>query len=131
MFGKRRLPSEFDELSQAISEAILHSKDVQKALNHLHEKKLLGKRNIISLVLNIEVLNTVLDKIKSKKPKEDQSSTPIPLSQIDGKKLSAQEVAFEEYFGQHFDEQVWLKKWRLRLDTLSSEDNTPPPETHS
>jgi hypothetical protein len=128
MFGRRKLPSEFDELSQAISEAILHSKDVQKALDNLHEKKLLGQKNVISLVLNIEVLNMVLGKIKRGNPPEQRAASQKCPDHIDGKKLSAKERAFEEYFAHHFNEQEWLKKWRLQFDALSAD--FPSPEPH-
>ncbi|RMF87334.1 MAG: hypothetical protein D6736_13065 [Nitrospinota bacterium] len=120
MSRKKRVPDEFAELSQAISEAIARSKEVQEALNHLHEKNLLGAQNLISLVLQIEISS--IEKEVSQGENARRLSPPgRRVYQVDGRKLSAKEIAFEDYFARHFNEQEWLKKWHLRLDSPSEE----------
>jgi hypothetical protein len=42
---------------------------------------------------------------------------PRPLQRVDGKTLSENEVRFEEYFNQRFDEKHWMKKAKIRFDS--------------
>ena len=52
-----------------------------------------------------------------------KKKTPVPpssskLSQwVDGKALSENEIRFEEYFNQRFDEKHWMKRAKIRFDS--------------
>ena len=45
------------------------------------------------------------------------SVTPDPLQWVDGKALSENEIRFEEFFNQQFDEKHWMKKAKIRFDS--------------
>ena len=40
-----------------------------------------------------------------------------PLKWVDGKALSENEIRFEEYFNQQFNEKHWMKKAKIRFDS--------------
>jgi len=40
-----------------------------------------------------------------------------PLKRVDGKALSENEIRFEEYFNQQFNEKHWMKKAKIRFDS--------------
>jgi len=43
-------------------------------------------------------------------------SSPSSLQWVDGQALSENEIRFEEYFNQQFDENHWMKKAKIRFD---------------
>ena len=54
--------------------------------------------------------------------REEKETLDLPssskLSQwVDGKALSENEIRFEEYFNQRFDEKHWMKRAKIRLDS--------------
>jgi len=53
---------------------------------------------------------------ESETPDLSSPFTPSPLQWVDGKALSDNEIRFEEYFNQRFDEKHWMKKAKIRFD---------------
>ena len=106
-----------EKLSRAITEAILRSNNVRKALLDLQREDLIGSNSFIMLVMCMDGLADLVNSIHenrgrrswaSKKGKEDQY--------IDGRKLTQSEIDFYEYLAENFDEAEWLKKNRLIFD---------------
>ncbi|MBC8284164.1 MAG: hypothetical protein H8E32_10140 [Nitrospinae bacterium] len=53
---------------------------------------------------------------KSKKKSEPENSRSLnPVQWVDGKRLSENELLFEEYLSQEFDEEQWLKQTKVRF----------------
>ncbi len=123
-----------------INKAILKSPDVQISIKKLEKLKLIDYVSEFNLVLEVDKLiesilkkntssetqtNSILEELEiHADPEYDQeedqtpdSATPLsPLQRVDGKTLSENEILFEEYFNQRFDEKHWMKKVKIRLD---------------
>ena len=48
-------------------------------------------------------------------PEDSETCKTIPMSWVDGKLLSSNELLFEEYLSQEFDEEQWLKQIKIKL----------------
>jgi len=57
------------------------------------------------------------DPIEKKSPDISSSVPPQSLQQIDGEALSENEIRFEEFLNQGFDEKDWMKKAKIRFDS--------------
>jgi hypothetical protein len=123
-----------------INKAILKSPDVQISVKKLEESGLLDYVSEYNLVLEVDKLiesilkknepnearaDSILEELhihaepeNDQKEKEtpDLSSSPESVQWVDGKALSENEVRFEEYFNQQFDEKHWMKKAKIRFD---------------
>jgi hypothetical protein len=123
-----------------INKAILKSPDVQSSVKKLEESGLLDYVSEYNLVLEVDKLiesilkknepnearaDSILEELhihaepeNDQKEKEtpDLSSSPESVQWVDGKALSENEVRFEEYFNQQFDEKHWMKKAKIRFD---------------
>jgi hypothetical protein len=51
---------------------------------------------------------------------EIESENNCPLQQVDGKKLSPQEIRFQEYLEKNFNEDLWLEKAKIDYHDQSS-----------
>ncbi|MBT3183085.1 MAG: hypothetical protein HOI59_10720 [Nitrospina sp.] len=123
-----------------INKAILKSPDVQISIKKLQKLELLDYVSEYNLVLEVDkLIESILKKNVQKEikadsileelhihaePENDQEeketpdlpSSPEPAQWVDGKALSENEVRFEEYFNQQFDEKHWMKKAKIRFD---------------
>ena len=124
-----------------INKAILKSPDVQFSIKKLQKLELLDYVSEFNLVLEVDkLIESILKKNTTKENKADsileelhiqaklgndreEKETPdLPssskLSQwVDGKALSENEIRFEEYFNQRFDEKHWMKRAKIRFDS--------------
>jgi hypothetical protein len=136
---KKRLA---EHLWTEINKAILKSSDVQFSIKKLEKLQLLDYVSEFNLVLEVDKLIESILKQKSEKEantssileelqihtehendaeeNESPSFSSSSLQWVDGKTLSENEILFEEYFNQHFDEKHWLKKAKIRFDNSSS-----------
>ena len=48
-------------------------------------------------------------------PEDSETFTTISMPWVDGKLLSGNEMLFEEYLSQEFDEEQWLKQSKIKL----------------
>lgn len=126
MAGKGR---DAEKLSEAVAEALKNNEKVMSLIAGLKERGAVDSETLLSLYLKIgdllEVsLTTVsreeLERSKSAKrarqPKE--AARPQPPDDeahetIDGRNLSRNEIAFQEWTAERFNEENWLKKRRL------------------
>ena len=113
---------EFEKLSKAITEAVMSSDKVKKIVEEISKKTSICPQSFMVLVLKMEVLSDAfaLDveeaSVETKKPTRGRKKSDKKKSQqIDGKSLTPNELAFEEYCNQRFDDKEWLKKNGLTL----------------
>ena len=124
-----------------INKAILKSPDVQFSIKKLQKLELLDYVSEFNLVLEVDkLIESILKKNTTKENKadsileewhihaelgndrEEKETLDLPssskLSQwVDGKALSENEIRFEEYFNQRFDEKHWMKRAKIRFDS--------------
>ncbi len=124
---------EYENLNDAILQAIVASKEVQKILVKLKEQEEIDDMAVLNLFLSLDELYEMiseknnssmvykLEPVESQQPKEkDKTRKKIPSSgskvnMIDGKTLSLNETLFENYYQGKFNEESWMKKARIRL----------------
>jgi hypothetical protein len=131
-----------EHLWTEINRAILKSPDVQFSIKKLEKLQLLDYVSEFNLVLEVDKLIESILKQKSEKEAKTSSileelhitteyvndvaenESPRFSSSssqwVDGKTLSENEILFEEYSNQHFDEKHWMKKAKIRFDNASS-----------
>ncbi|MEC7640837.1 MAG: hypothetical protein VYC17_01655 [Nitrospinota bacterium] len=107
----------FGELSKAIAEAVMNSKKVKKVVADIQKKEKICPQSFMVLVLKMQVLadslnldleDPSLEKKRAKRPRKKSSKEQAQY--IDGRKLSKNEIAFEDFFREGFDTDQWLKK---------------------
>ena len=113
---------EFEKLSRAITEAVISSPKVKKIVEEISKKTSICPQSFMVLVLKMEVLASELDlevedaSVENKKPRRGRKkSGKNQIQQIDGKPLTPNELAFEEYVNQRFDDEKWLRENGLNL----------------
>jgi len=122
---------EYENLNDAILQAIVASKDVQKILVKLKGQEQIDNMAVLNLFLSLDELYEMisdknnksmvykLEPMETQKPK-DEIMKKFPASgnkvnMIDGKSLTLNETLFENYYQGKFDEESWRKKARIRL----------------
>ena len=124
---------EYENLNDAILQAIAGSKEVQNILARLREEENLDHMAVLNLFLSLdELFEMISDKnnssiaykmepVESKQSQEEEKTIDRPSSserwknKIDGKMLTLNETLFENYCQGKFNEKAWLKKARIRL----------------
>lgn len=111
---------DYQELSQAITEALLNSEEVQSALVKLQRKRKVKAKGLLILALSLEDLKTAYGPTSRKKVRPIMAR--IQDQFIDGRRLSAKEIAFHEFLVEKFNERKWLRQNRLSLDNPFRKD---------
>ena len=124
---------EYENLNDAILQAIAGSKEVQNILARLREEENLDHMAVLNLFLSLDELfemisdknnSSVAYKMEPVEPEQSQeeektidrpSSSERWKNKIDGKMLTLNETLFENYCQGKFNEKAWLKKARIRL----------------
>ena len=124
---------EYENLNDAILQAIAGSKEVQNILARLREEENLDHMAVLNLFLSLDELFEMisekrnspvtykLEPVESQQPQEEEktikrsSSSESLANKIDGKLLTLNETLFQNYCQGKFNEEVWLKKARIRL----------------
>ena len=124
---------EYENLNDAILQAIVASKEVQKILVRLKEEEDFDHMAVLNIFLSLDELYEMisdkrnssmiykLEPVESQQPQEEEKTIEKPSSsgscanKIDGKFLSLNETLFENYYQGKFNEEAWLKKARIRL----------------
>ena len=127
------LDQEYENLNDAILQAILLSKDVQDILVRFKKQGQMNDKAVLNLFLSLEELYQMIDEnstTPSPYKMEPETSTPSAESSmskkemksslkeeiiIDGNLLTSNEVLFEKYYQENFDETDWMKKYRVRF----------------
>ena len=103
---------EVDKLIESILKQNEDREASTQDLNKLKEEFLEAKENS-----DPEELQLQTDPEESETLNLSPSVTPDPLQWVDGKALSENEIRFEEFFNQQFDEKHWMKKAKIRFDS--------------
>jgi hypothetical protein len=116
----------FENLSKAITEAVMTSDKVRKIVEEIQKEDDICPQSFMVLVLKMQVLTESLElnieetDIKENDIEEDtvtrkvtKKKNPKNTQYIDGEKLSKHELDFEEFRSKQFDSENWLKKNRL------------------
>lgn len=121
---------EYENLNDAILQAIVASEDVQKILVRLKEEEDFDHMAVLNLFLSLDELYEMisekrknpmaykLEPVETQQAQEEEKGVEKPSSivnKIDGKLLTLNETLFENYCQGKFNEEVWLKKARIRL----------------
>ena len=132
---------ELQELSHAIVEALTHNDDVMTLLADLKEREVIDSSTLLGLALKIsdllelsgmaftqeDIAEEPTAMIENKVAENDQSGDAETKrftgdingeikdeeAIIDGRELSENEIAFQEWSNDNFDEKEWLKNTRL------------------
>ena len=126
-----------------INKAILKSPEIQLSIKNLEKLELLDYVSEFNLVLEVDkLIESILKQNATKETKansileelqihaelgndlEEKETLELPSPSfsnpsqwVDGKALSENEIRFEEYFNQQFDEKHWMKKAKIRFDS--------------
>jgi hypothetical protein len=132
---------EFEQLNEAVLKAILSSKDVENVLQDFKSKNLINEMAVVNLILSLEDLsslifsesaeksNHTLDALNQKQPlrnhktenktidsRNNQVSSSLgSYDLVDGKNLSRNEILFEKYYQERFNEKQWLQQSKIKL----------------
>jgi hypothetical protein len=111
----------FENLSKAITEAVMTSDKVRKIVEEIQKNEEICPQSFMVLVLKMQVLTESLElNIEENDTLKDtparkvaKKKNPRNAQYIDGEKLSKDELDFEEFRSKKFDSENWLKKNRL------------------
>ena len=121
------LDQEYENLNDAILQAIVASSEVQDILARFKELNQMDDKAVLNLFLSLDELYQMIHEkptdpatyklepsSASEKPiKQEEKSSPKETSIIDGETLTNNEVLFEKFFQGKFDEDSWMKKARV------------------
>ena len=121
------LDQEYENLNNAILRAIVASEDVQAILSWFKKQNYMDENAVLNLFLSIKELHQmtndkpsepVLYKMEPRSTEKSVRNEEIPYlgteTIIDGKMLTSNEVLFEKFYQESFNEFNWMKKARVR-----------------
>jgi hypothetical protein len=125
---------DYENLNDAILQAIVSSKEIQKILVKIKKKEEIDNMAVLNLFLSLDELhemiseknnNSISYKLEPLEPKqsvdkntETEEKKPSPVKNvnfIDGKALTLNETLFENFYQGKFNEEAWAKKAGIRL----------------
>ena len=125
---------DYENLNDAILQAIVSSKEIQKILVKLKKKEEIDNMAVLNLFLSLdelyemvseknnnsisyklEPLESKLSADKNTETEEKKLSSIKNKNFIDGKALTINEILFENFYQRRFNEEVWAKKARIQL----------------
>lgn len=109
---------QFEKLSRAITEAVMRSEKVRRIVEEIQKKENICPQSFMVLVLNMQSLSGAIEmtaqeeETAEKKPlKRTRKKRTAECDQfIDGRKLTKNEVAFQEFLNERFDANEWFKR---------------------
>lgn len=120
MFNGQKPHKELEELSKAITSAIMNSDRVKRTLFNLHRQRVMGPESFLALILKMQDLVDLIERSEKRRRKKTNLPQKPHIPQIiDGQRFDPKEIAFLHYCQEKFDEKEWLKKLRLTLDDIS------------
>jgi hypothetical protein len=123
------LDQEYENLNDAILQAIVASTEVQDILARFKKLNQMDDKAVLNLFLSLDELHQIINEESSgpasyklepkaalEKPiKQEESTSKKETSLIDGKTLTKNEILFEKFFQDNFNENRWMKKIRVRF----------------
>ena len=114
---------DFEKLSKAITEAVMRSEKVRKIVTEIQKNDHICPQSFMVLVLKMDAL-TDSDKMEIEddlsenlppQPSEEKKKVKEQAQYIDGRKLTKNEIKFQEYTKDQFDTENWLRRNGLIL----------------
>lgn len=120
--------NELKKLADAVIETLKSNKKVLSLMAELRDKNVVDSATLLSLHFKINELleiscatmseeeleaQGVYERQSAPKQKKAKSEEQEPRETIDGRDLSENEIAFQEWVSERFDEENWLKKTKL------------------
>ena len=122
------LDKEYEKLNDAILQAIVASEEVKDVLERFKNQYHMNDKAVLNLFLSLEELYQMTSeepsgssnyKLEPSASKQSENEIRRPSSEenniIDGKVLTINEVLFEDFFQEKFNEFEWMKKARIRF----------------
>ena len=122
------LDKEYEKLNDAILQAIVASEEVKDVLERFKNQYHMNDKAVLNLFLSLEELYQMTSeepsgssnyKLEPSASKQSENEIRRPSSEenniIDGKVLTINEVLFEDFFQEKFNEFEWVKKARIRF----------------
>jgi len=122
------LDKEYENLNNAILQAIIASDDVQNVLARFKNQHQMDDKAVLNLFLSLEELHQMINekssglagyKLEPSTNSQAKNITEKPAlgeeSIIDGEILTFNEVLFEKFFQETFNESKWMKKARIHF----------------
>ena len=122
------LDKEYENLNNAILQAIVASEDVQNVLERFKNQHQMDDKAVLNLFLSLEELHQMINEKSSGLAgyKLEPSTHSQPTNEIekpalgeesiiDGEILTLNEVLFEKFFQETFNESKWMKKARIHF----------------
>lgn len=123
MDNKKR-EKELKRLSEVIIESLTHDEEVINFLADLKDRKVIDSSTLLGLALKISDLLEISGNAYAQEKKDYSEVRPKskPVNEllsapdeeekaiVDGKKLTASEIAFEKWAMEKFNEKKWLRK---------------------
>ena len=120
---------EYENLNDAILQAIVASTEVQDILARFKKLNQMDDKAVLNLFLSLDELHKIIHegspapatyklepKAALEKPiKQEESFSQKETNLIDGETLTNNEVLFEKFFQVNFNENNWMKKARVRF----------------
>ena len=125
---------EYENLNDAILQAIVSSPEVQKILVKLKKQEETNDIAVLNLFLSLDELHEMISEknnnnscvyksepaeINTLKHEEDETKKVCSNGKnenfIDGEPLTINEILFENFYQGKFNEETWKKKARIRL----------------
>ena len=122
------LDQEYENLNNAILQAIVASEDVQNVLARFKSQHHMDDKAVLNLFLSLEELYQMINekslgsdsyKLEPSTPKKSTNKIQKPClgeeNSIDGEKLTRNEILFEKFYQGKFNEPRWMQKARVRF----------------
>ena len=123
------LDQEYENLNDAILQAIVASTEVQDILARFKKLNQMNDKAVLNLFLSLDELYQIIHeessepatyklepRAASEKPiKQEESTSKKETSLVDGQALTNNEVLFEKFYQGNFNENSWMKKARVRF----------------
>ncbi|VAX20283.1 hypothetical protein MNBD_NITROSPINAE02-2196 [hydrothermal vent metagenome] len=125
---EKKNSKELKALSHAITEALLQNEEVMNLLADFKDRKIVDPNTLMGVAFKISDLLEIYDvtvsetdgemasvqQTRKRKRKETDIQKITKLREIiDGRDLSKNEIAFQEWLIERFDDKNWLKGERL------------------
>ena len=137
MWDRLKPGPHYEQLSQAIIHAILSSEEVQERVAELHRQGVLDGEDILALALRFPPHGGLEAKVElMRKPGAERADGEGEAEEDDlprrgsvrkgGRSSTPNEIAFENYLQNLFNEEIWMKDAGIRF--LTKDDQIPEEE---
>ncbi|MBI3599401.1 MAG: hypothetical protein HY097_02010 [Nitrospinae bacterium] len=95
-----------NELSKAITNALIKSDEVINMLFDLKKQNMIEPSAKLAFIIKVNDIINIAEKLSEVKSLVSGQKSEY----VDGRKLTKNEIAFEDYLSEKFNETDWLKK---------------------